>query len=219
MAVGYVNHIAEIGAAATSVTTASFTAPSGNYVILSFNTSTSQTTATVSDSLGGTWVNIARNVGGSRRADLWIRSTVSNGSAMTITFTYSTQRPAVYFVSSLSGANGTYSTVVSGSGTTTIPSVTTSASTSVGDLYYATVGIGRTSGSTFTPGSGWTAGGTTVFTQSGAGFEEYLVASSIGTATAAATFGGVMSSSVIASVVFRAAPSVTKFTGWGIPLV
>lgn len=206
---------------ATSYTTTSATLPSGAY--LTINAASAYQflisgNASISDSAGGSWTQIySYSGGGTSQPQLrgWLRTTPGTGSSFTVTITSANNSVGgigihgTYFT----GATGSISSVISGTGTTAPPSVTTNTA-SIGDLHYAIGQVQAATTPTLTAGSGFTAlantyaGSSTRYT-----FTEYSSVASNGTTTA--TFNSSTATTLTVIQTFVVYAAVTSVESWG----
>lgn len=230
---------------ASVYTTTSNTLPAGAYLFIDFSSSSSLTTAGVSDSAGGTWsASLTPNTGSPAHRH-WIRTTVGTGTAFIVTInTSGTTGYGAIVGTYFTGASGSVSTPTVASGTTTIPTLTSPSATQSGDLYHCAfvTRSGTPFATGFTAGSGYTLG-TNVIT--GGAIQQYTLgteyqsATGTGTVSTTASFTNTSTSASIWAIVIRAASVSTattgtgaisidgtgtvdsriNFGGWGIPLI
>jgi hypothetical protein len=246
MAVGFNQWATAISSSTTTAAiSASTVLPTGAYLIVSASGGNSPTSYSISDNGGGTWVTLVPFNATNFATQSWIRTTVGTDSSLIVTVNKNpnTQR-CVLVGSYLTGASGSYSSVVTGTGTTAFATVTTP-SADADDLYYVVESAlkGSTAGTwTATAGAGFTLGGEI---QNALAFGpycgvQYQLATTSGTVSAAFTKTGVASqfTKTHAIVFYQSAGASTattgagsiditgsatvgsriNFTGWGAPL-
>ena len=225
MAVAYGGLLGSVTGSASTLTTTSATLPTGAYAIATWAGSQSAFAPTIADSAGGTWVAIQTPTAGANPQAgyaTWIRTTVGTGTAFTVTASIASARSQSLAVTYWTGTNGTYSAVTTGTGTTAYPSVVTSTSNGVGDLFIG-VGAGvNTTSTTATASTGFTlavsqAGTSPSFSCPSV---EYQLATGSGqTKTASFTAVTGTTGTRVSTFVLRASsyPN-TPFVGWGMRL-
>lgn len=202
----------------TSFTTSSFTPVFDSYVFLSIRLTGSATVSSISDTQNGRWVQVFSSITPGN-FHIWRRITPAIGTSMTATVTQSGSSARTYNLFSVSDASGQISTVMSSTGTTTIPTVTTQPAINAGDGYISFINVNYSS-APISPfivvGSGFTLL-TSFVNGNNSGFlaTQYRVAPTNGTASAAATkTSGTLTATYNVTIVAYQ----KTFSGWGIPI-
>ena len=200
----------------TTRTTASFVLPAGAYLSLTMALSSGvgSTPVTVTDSAGGTWVQMYSFAGAVVSRGFW-RKTPGTGTAISLTIVTTSSANAVVAGTYFTGASGHFSVLTLQSGTTAYHNATTPTATKPGDLYVANV-HGTTNGdTTFTATTGWTKGTAATFSSmSRAAMQMWRPATASTTiATGSTTSSPSPTSTYVSTFVVYEARS-----GWGIYL-
>lgn len=215
----------------TSITTASAALTLNNtlFAYLSVGMTGSGTpTVTMSDSAGGSWVQVGSTVQaatsgtGSVGVMIFKRTTYGTGASFTVTATFSAAVVCkVMQTQQFSGTAGSTSTITSATSTTaTIPNLTTPAATASGDMYVLAVGTAD-AGTTLSGWTGWsnaTNNATAGTTPSGETMNaKYRAATGAGTTTTGTgnQTANTANNTQVAFVLFQGTP-ITSVESWDI---